>query len=222
MQVFVGPEADPDSDPDIDPQRRRYKLQLQKSHVWDRPYFRNTLSARNYFEPIGENAWELVHPRLPDILPDDFRMVAEFLSDGDFGPRDPEEEEQVAETFAQCISAWRTAELLSMDDLLEHIVGKIRATQPWWDMFNVMAFACSMYQSQISLQAHDDMKTLLSGYIAEHWFIYAEDDNLSSHFFTRLKQLPELERDIFAKRVAQLDRHLQPEEEEQDNMDLYN
>jgi len=208
----VGPEVDPASDSDIDPERRRYRLQLLKHHVWDRRYFRDTVSARHCFEPIGENTWELVHPRLVDILPADFRWAAEFLSDGDFGHRDPDNEEQVAETFAQCISAWKTAEILSMDDLLEHVVKKIRAAQPWWDLWNVMAFACSVYQSDVSLQAHDDLKEMFSDYIADLFFVYLDDNYLSGTFTTRLKQLPELERDVLTKRVAQLEARSQPQQ----------
>ncbi|KAJ8111282.1 hypothetical protein OPT61_g6091 [Boeremia exigua] len=226
VQVFVGPEVDPASSSDIDPHRRKYKLQLMKNHVWDRPYFRDTLSARNYFEPIGDNTWELVHPRLADISPEDFTWAAEFLSDGDFGHREPEDEEQVAESFAQCISAWRTAELLSMDDLLEHIVEKMRGTQAWWDLWSVMAFACSIYQSEVPLQAHRELKTLFSEYIADLFFVYIEDHALSGAFLTRLKQLPELERDVLMKRVSQLEARPQLQQddglpqEEDDTKDL--
>lgn len=229
MQVFVGPEVDPASNNDVDPQRRRHKLQLLKYHIWERPYFRDALSGRNYFEPIGDHTWELVHPRLVDISPEDFRMVAEFLSDGDFGIRDPETEEQVAETFAECMAAWKTAELLSMDDLLDRIVEKIRATRPWWDLWNVMAFACSIYQSDVPLQAHDELKALFSGYIADLFHIYLGDDHLNDTFLARLRQLPELERDVLTKRVVQLEGRPQPQEgeavpqEDVDNdMDLYN
>ncbi|KAF3038723.1 hypothetical protein E8E11_003799 [Didymella keratinophila] len=229
VQIFVGPEMDPTNDSDIDPLRRRYKFQLLKHNLWDKPYLRNTLSAKNYIEPIGDNTWELVHPRLVDIAPEDFRWAAEYLSDGDFGHREPETEEEVADSFAQCMSAWRTAELLDMDDMLDHIVDKIRASQPWWDLWNVMAFTVSIYQSEVALQAHDELKALFSEYIAELFYIYLEDDHLSSTFTARLKQLPELERDVLKKRSAQLKRRAQPgegedvmvEEEQEDNMDLY-
>lgn len=231
MQVYVGPEADPATDTTIDPQRRRHKLQLLKHHIWDRPYFRDALSGRNYFEPIGDNTWELVHPRLADISPEDFRMAAEFLSDGSFGTRDPDTQEQVTETFAECMSAWKTAELLSMDDLLEHIVNKIWATRPWWDLFNVMLFACFIYENETPLQAHGDLKDLLSDFIAEHYDIYVEDDSLRAEFMTRLKQLPELRRDVHKKIAEQTEQRLEPpqeeevvaqEEHEENNMDLYN
>jgi hypothetical protein len=229
VQVYVGPEIDPMTDPSVDPQRRRYKLQLLKHHIWDRTYFRDALSGRNYFEPIGENTWELIHPRLGDISPEDFRMVAEFLSDGSFGIRDPETEEQVAEAFAECMSAWKTAELLSMDDLLEHIVEKVRSTRPWWDLFNVMLFVCFIYDNEVPLEAHNDFKNLLSDFIAEHYDIYIEDDVLRAEFMTRFKQLPELKRDVLKKIVEQSEQRLGLQEQEEvaqdehehDNMDLY-
>lgn len=229
VQVYVGPEVDPTTNPSVDPQRRRHKLQLLKHHIWDRTYFRNTLSGRNYFEPVGDNTWELVHPRLAEISPEDFRLAAEFLSDGSFGIRDPDTEEQVAEAFAECMSAWKTAELLSMDDLLEHIVEKVRSTRPWWDLFNIMLFACFIYTNEVPLDAHNDLKSLLSDFIAEHYDIYVEDDVLRAEFMTRLKQLPELKRDVLKKVVEQSEHRLGSEEEDveaqeehdQDNMDLY-
>lgn len=152
--MYVGPELDLTTDPSVDPQRRRYKLQLMKHNIWDRTYFRDTLSGSNYFEPVGDNTWELVHPRLAEILPEDFRLAAEFLSDSSFGIRDPETEEQVAEAFVECITAWKTAELLSMDDLLEHVVEKVRSARPWCDPFNVMLFACFIYTNDVPLKAH--------------------------------------------------------------------
>lgn len=206
MQVFVGQEADPASDNDIDPHRRRYKFQLLKNHVWNRPYFRgDTLSGRNYISPVGENTWELIHPQLLNISPDDFRYIAEFLSDDDFGLREPQDEEQVMELFAQCISAWDAAEKLGMDDLLDHIVEKIRATSGTWDLWDVMAFACMVYESDIPLNAHDELRDLFCEYIADLFFVYLEDEHLAGTFLTRLKRLPELERGILAKRIALLE-----------------
>lgn len=210
--------------------RKQHRFQLLKLCVWDRRCFRDTVSARNYFTPVGENTWELQHPRLSEIDPEDFKLVAEFLSNGYFGHKHPDDEEQVANTFAECISTWRTAELLSMDDLLDHIVDKIRATRPWWDMVSVMAFACSVYQSEIPLQAHVEIKTMLSEYIAEWYDIYIEDDHLRSEFMTRLRQLPDLKKHVLAKILSQLDQREEPhgeqavpqgEEEVGNNMDLY-
>lgn len=205
---------DPTNDSDIDPLRRRYRLQLPKHYLWNRPYFRGALSGKNYIEPIGDNTWELVHPRLRDITPEDFRWAAEYLSDGDFGHRESETEEEVTETFAQCMSAWRTAETLDMDDLLDHIVDKISVSQPLWDLWNVMAFAVSIYQSEVALPAHDRLKALFSEYIAELFYVYLEDDHLNGTFTARLKQLPELERDVLNKRLARLEYQAQLGEEE--------
>lgn len=207
VQIFVGPEVEGDSS--VDPERKQHKFQLVKSHIWDRACFRDTVSARNYFTPVGDNTWELRHPRLAEIDSEDFALVAEFLSDGDFGHRNPEGQDQVGNTFAECISAWRTAELLSLDDLLDHIVGKVRATRPWWDMVSVMAFACSVYQSEVPLEAHVEMKAMLSEYIAESYDIYIEDDHLRGEFMARLRQLPDLKKHVLAAVLAQLDRRVQ-------------
>lgn len=209
MQIYVGPEVDPATDPSVDPRRRRFKLQLLKHHIWDRPYFRDTLSGRNYFNPIGENTWELIHPGLADISPEDFQMVAEFLSDGSFGTRNPDTEEQVAQAFAECMSAWQTAEILNMDDLLEHVIDKLRSNRPWWDLFDVMLFVCIIYGSENPLAAHNHLKPLLSEFIAEHYDVYIEDDYLRAGFMTRVKELPELRRDVHKKIVEQTERRLE-------------
>lgn len=223
---------DPATDRNIDVHRGKYRFQLMKHSVWDRPYFRDALAGKNYFTPSGENTWELTHPRLDLVSPDDFRMVAEFLSDGDFGVRDPQTEDQVAESFAECIAAWKTAELLGMDDLLDFIVLKMRNARAWWDMFHVMVFACEIYESDVALDAHAEMKAMLSDAIAEDFDVYIEDDTLRGEFTTRLKQLPDLRRDVFSKAADQAERRLQwqadyaavpPEDvdDDDDNMDLY-
>jgi hypothetical protein len=224
VQVFVGPHIDPNDDPDVDPERKQHRFQLLKCHVWDRPYFRNTISARNYFLPIGDNAWELQHPHLTDIHPDDFKLIAEYLTDNDFGHRHPQGEEQVSETFAHCMSAWRTAELLGMDDLLDHIVEKMEATTEDWNMYNVMAFACNLYQPcDYPLDAHDKIKGLLTGYIAEYFFIYIDADDLRAEFLDRLKQSPEFKHDVLIKVAGQPNHQQRAAEVDgaDEDMDLY-
>lgn len=207
--MFIGPEVDPASDRHIDRERRRYKFQLMKKHVWDRNYFRDFMSARNHFNPIGDNTWELVHPELDKISPEDFTFVAEFLSDGSFGIRDPDDPEQFAEFFAQCMSTWRAAEKLGMDDLLNHIVEKVYAAHEeryLWDLWNPVVFACSIYRSDIALDAHTELKALLSEFIAEYFHAYLDDDYTSGILLTQLKQLPDMERDIMRKRADRLER----------------
>jgi hypothetical protein len=231
VQVFVGPEVRPEDDPDVDPERKQQRFQLMKCHVWERPYFNDALSGRNYFRLVGNNAWELEHPRLADIHPDDFKFVAEYLAGDDFGHRHPEGEEQVSETFAQCISAWRAAELLSMGDLLDHIVEKLRATREDWDLYNVMAFACTLYQtSDYQLEAHEMMKDLLTTYIAEYFFIYFDADDLRTEFSDRLKQSSDFRRDVMIKVAIPPERQQnyapaedgQADDESDDDMELYN
>lgn len=206
VQVFVGPESDPLTDSEVDPQRRRHKLQLMKQHVWNRPYFQgDRLSGRNYISPAGEKTWELTHPQLVNISPQDFRYAAEFLSDGDFGLREAEEEDQISESFAQCMSAWDVADKLGMDDLLNHIVEKIRAMRGMWDLWDVMEFACLIDENEISLNAHDELKGEFCEYIAEVFYVYLEDEDLSGSFLTRLKEHPGLEQGILVKRTEILE-----------------
>lgn len=211
VQVFVGPEADPASDNQIDLERRRYKFQVIKQHVWDRPYFRDGISARHYFTPIRENTWELTHPELANMSPDDFCFVAEYLSNGRFGYSEPEDQEQFAEFFAQCMSAWRIAEQLKADDLLNHIVEKIHAVHDMrdsWDLWNPVMFSCSIYQADLQLDAHTELKALFSEFIAEHYHIYLADDHTGGLLLNRFRQLPELEKDVLAKRIDLLERQL--------------
>lgn len=173
---------------------------------------------------MGENAWELQHPRLEDIHPDDFRLVVEFLESGDFGHRHPQGEEQVAETLAHCMSAWTAAEKLNMDDLLDHIVNKIKSTADDWNMHSMMVFACFVWQRQSSdyeTEAHDQMKSLLSAYIAEHFFDYVEAEELRSEFLDRLKQAPDLQTAVFEKLAGQNRQAQLAEHDEEDTVDLY-
>jgi hypothetical protein len=212
VQVYVGPEVDPASDNQIDRERRRYKFQLFKKHVWNRSYFRDGISARNYFAPIRKNTWELTHPELVNISPDDFCFVAEYLENGRFGYTDPEDQEQFAEFFAQCMSAWRTAEQLKADDLLNHIVEKIHAVHDMrdqWDLWNPVVFSCSIYQADLALDAHTELKALFSEFIAEYYHTYLADDHTGGFLLTSFRQLPELEKDVLAKRIDLLERQLQ-------------
>ncbi|KAG9202743.1 hypothetical protein G6514_003995 [Epicoccum nigrum] len=211
VQVFVGPEVDPASDKQIDPERRRYKFQLIKHHIWNRTYFQDSLSAKHYFTPIGENTWELTHPELVNISPEDFCFVAEYLSNGRFGYGEPEDQEQFAEFFAQCMSAWRTAEQLKADDLLNHIVEKIHAIHDMrhlWDLWNPVVFTCSIYRADLALDAHTELKALFSEFIAEYYHAYLADDHTSDVLLTSFRQLPKLEKDVLAKRVDLLERQL--------------
>lgn len=185
-------------------------------------YFRDPVSGRNYFDAKGEKTWELVHPRLPDIQSDAFDCISEYLTsaDGDFGNRAPGDEEAATETFSQCLVAWKTADLLGMDDLLDCIVKKIRTIEPWWNIYTIMLFARNIYQTaDLLLSAHVDLRDILSTYIAEHHDEYLTgSDRLRDEFLKHLKELPQLKRDILKKQLKALDVHenmeIRPEQEE--------
>ncbi|KAF1947832.1 hypothetical protein EJ02DRAFT_449307 [Clathrospora elynae] len=206
VQVLVGPKSEVST--------------LHKQAVWDRDYFRETrLSNLNYFDQNDDGIWQLKHPRLHEIEPADFAFAAEFLESGDFGHKYPEGDEEVHEAFAESISAWDTAEKLGMTDLLDHICDKMERIAPW-DMWDVLAFACQVFTSPPpDLTAQTRMKDILATDIAEHYWIYIEDDHLSTTFVQRLRDLPELEHVIYVKRAKALKIRLGLEEEE-DVMDM--
>jgi hypothetical protein len=162
----------------------------------------------------------LSHPALVEIEPDDFIFIAEYLESGGFGHRNPEGEDDVQKAFAEMYSAWVTAEKLGMLDLLDHICDKMERLAPW-DMWDVMVFACHVYKSHgLDFTAQARMKDMLATDIAQNYWIYIEDDHLSTSFIQRLKQLPELERDIYVRRTSALNSQLDPEGDDDEDDDI--
>jgi hypothetical protein len=187
---------------------------FQKKDLWNRPYFQDSRTGVNYFGLDDDNAWELRHPQLPNIDLEDFRFVAEYITDGKFGLRNPEGQDQIKEAIAQCISAWETGEKLGMDDLLEHIAEKVKFLE--WDNEDVLTLAILIYRtSGPSLHAHDMMKDWISSYLAHHFWTYIKDDVVGPFFRKRLRRLPELERDVFVKRAQTLTTGAESDEDEE-------
>ena len=204
--MYVGPDSE--------------ERTLQRSHVWDRPYFQDQRTGIMHFE-LKEGQWLLSHPRLAEIDPEDFDLVAEWLESGQLGHKHPEGEEEVQEAFAQNISAWETALKLGMTDLLDHIVDKLERLAPW-DMWDIMAFACHVFEETPGgscLPVQERMKDLLATELAQNFWIYIEDEHLSAGFIQRLKDLPELERDIYERRTAAINARLHAEGNEGDEED---
>jgi hypothetical protein len=201
---------------------------LQKKDVWDRPYFQDSLSGRNHFHLNAENMWELHHDQLATIDLEDFRFVAEYLTDGDFGHRSPEGKDQMKESIAQCVSAWITGEKLGIDDMLEHIAEKVQYLD--WDNEDVLTIAIMIYRSPSPvLHAHESMRKWVSGLLAHHFWTYIKDEGIGHIFRKRLRMLPELERDVFVARAeilmrgAEIDSDQESDEYEQilpDDADL--
>jgi hypothetical protein len=160
--------------------------------------------------------WELKHPDLVDIEPEDFVFAAEYLESGGFGHRHPQGGKEMEEALAQCTSAWITAEKLGMADLMDDIVEKLeRLEQP--DLQVILVFASHVYESQdTALLSQEKLKDYLAVYIAEHLWIYLGDDDLRSNFIERLQQLPELERDIYQRRIPVLDERIDGHQEDSD------
>jgi hypothetical protein len=199
---------------------------LHKKDVWDRPYFKDTRTGINYFTFNEENNWELRHPCFSRIEVDDFQFVAEYLTDGAFGVRHPEGAEN-KDAIAQCVSAWETAEKIGMADLLEHIAEKVKYIE--WDNEDVLSLAILIYRTSGPgpiPHAHEMMRDWISTYLAYHYWGYIKADALRNIFIKRLRNLPELERDVTVKRGqdlaigAEADENAESDEDEMGGGDL--
>jgi hypothetical protein len=199
VQVLVGPDQEIRT--------------LQKQSVWDRPYFRDSRQGLLYFDHNAEGMWQLIHPALADIQPDNFAFVAEYLESAAFGIRYPQEGEEMNEAFAQCASTWITAEKLGMSDLMDHIVEKLERIEP--EMSAIFIFAVYVY-SQTPSFSHLKLRDHLAVHIAENWWIYLDDDHLRSEVIKRLQTLPELERDIYQRRIPVLNDRVRASQEDSD------
>lgn len=198
MQVPVGPDGEIRT--------------FQKKDVWGRPYFQDSRTGINHFTLNDDNIWELRHPQLAHVQLDDFQFIAEYLTDGEFGLRNPDGPDQNKEAIAQCVSAWDTAEKLYMDDMLEYIAEKVGFLQ--WDNEDVLTLAILVYRTDgPSLHAHDMMKDWISAFLAHHFWAYIKDETIGHYFRKRLRRLPELERDVFEKRAASLRTGADPDED---------
>jgi hypothetical protein len=165
---------------------------------------RHEIKRREYFEvihhkyeqPKGETTWAVVMPCLATIEPDDFQFVAEFLSTGNFGIRVVDDSNRDS-VMAQCIATWDVADQLGIQELLDLIVTRAQAAMPW-STEEVTYFSGVVYRVDGSVfGAHVEMKKLLAGYIADNFWDMVE--NFGRAFTDDLKQIPELERDIFAR-----------------------
>ncbi|KAL1800476.1 hypothetical protein ACET3X_000818 [Alternaria dauci] len=187
---------------------------LQKESIWNRPYFRDPMQGINFFGHNDDGIWGLQHPALVDIDPEDFVFVAEYLESDGFGYRNPQDGNEMDEAFAQCVSAWFTAEKLGMSDMMDHVVEKLeKRIEP--GMHDVLVFADQIYRSQdTALLSQAQLKDYCAMYIAENWWIYWGDDNLRSGFIERLRISPELEGDILRRRTQALEERVNDGQED--------
>ena len=171
------------------------------------------------FELTDSGMWELNHPALTEIDPEEFALIAEYLESGSFGNRYPRDGKEMDEAFIQMGSAWETAERLGMTDLMDHIVERLEFLQPW-DLLSVLAFACTVYASPGPfLPAQEGLKDMLTTHMAEHYWVYIEDDHLNAIFIQRLKEFPALDLDICVERAKALEAQLDTDDDEEEGED---
>ncbi|KAL6706588.1 hypothetical protein ACN47E_005344 [Coniothyrium glycines] len=181
------------------------RLFLKKS-IWNRPYFQEPTHSIMYFHLNENDLYELRHPELAEIDPDDFEFAAEFIESGSFGIKNAETPQDDREAFAEIASAWDVAHKLRMTDLQDHCVEKIEGLASL-DMWDCMGFACCIYDSSgVDNDAQTRLKALLSTQIAENFFFYLKDKDLAKVFIEMFQQRPELRRHVYEKLLAMLDR----------------
>jgi hypothetical protein len=159
--------------------------------------------------PDGKHGWRVIKPSFENIDPVNFGPVAQFLSDGDFkvSKNDEDWKSKAMEIYA---GAWEVAEDLVLDDMMQLMVEKMKAMQPW-PLLETLIFASTVY-SELYLTAYavpaaKDMKDLLSGYIADNFWIYLSD--YSVIFRERLGKYPELRRDVYRMMAKEAEEELE-------------
>jgi hypothetical protein len=212
---------------------------FQKKDVWDRSYFRDSRTGTNHFIINQNGMWELKYPRLDKVNIEDFQFVAEYLTDGDFGLRQPETH-QMKDAIAQCVSAWETANKLNMDDMLEHIAEKVKFLE--WDNEDVLILAIMVYRAQGPLlDAHRDMRDWVSSYLDHHFwsctsspstlynfwvvnrsrtFPDMKDDAIGPFFMKKLRLLDGLECDVLSKRAKRLAMGIEMDEDKESDDEI--
>lgn len=158
---------------------------------------------------MNDGTLKLDSPCFRSFHPDDFRFVAEFLSTGKFGRSfvAHDNEEGKREMFAECAVTWAIADRLVLEDLLDHIVAKIQQTRPW-GMVETWWFAKTVYQTEGSaLEAYTVMKDMIAEAIADDFHELAIA--YGSEFIGPLRELPELQRDVYKRLTAKAEAKLE-------------
>ncbi|KAF2133300.1 hypothetical protein P153DRAFT_331916 [Dothidotthia symphoricarpi CBS 119687] len=183
---------------------------ILKSYVDACPAFKRNFLGTSYLTTKGENGWALVHPSLRDIDPRDFEFIAQFLETRDFGIRFPDSDEENTSAIAECCAAWDAAEKLGMEDMLDYIALKAQRLAPW-GLAEVLWMAIAVYRTPDAASAvQGELRAMLSGYMAEHFWEYINDDSLGVVFQERVGLLPELGRDVHLMISTTLGRQIEP------------
>jgi len=165
---------------------------------------REHLKKMGILEPHGEHGWRVTKPSFADIDPESFRPVAEFLCTGEFKARSTgptgeplEEEDLKSEAIELYAGAWEVANDLSLDDMMEAIIEKMRATQPW-PLVELLIFASRVYSIPSVLafpvEANIEMRSLTSSFISANYNQYLNEHQET--LMEKLQQFPELRRDV--------------------------
>jgi hypothetical protein len=190
VKFVVGPDEEP--------------FHILKSEVDRREYFANNSLGANCMVKLGKNKWSFQRPCLQNIDPDDFRPVAEYLSTGSFGLQNFENADQKDKAFASCCSAWRVADDLVMEDLLDYVVKKIDKLRPW-GLLETLAFAEVVYMMEgAPLPAYRQMKFALSELVADNYLVYLRE--YPEIFGERMLRIPEFLDDVHHARGMKLEK----------------
>lgn len=145
-------------------------------------------------------------PCLETISPEDFRYAAEFISTREFGIRLIDDENRDI-AIAECIAAWEVADKLCIEDMLEHVLKKSQQAMPW-STEEVTYFAGIVYKTTDSMfKCYKDMKELLSEYIAAKYYDIIE--KYGETFTSRMRNIAELERDVFKKLMMKAEQRME-------------
>jgi len=196
----------------VGPDQEIYTFPLQS--LWNRHYFRDPKQGLLLIDYNKRGMWELKHPSLFDIKPDDFVFVAEYLESDDFGHRNPQDGEEMTEAFAQCVAAWVTAEKLGMSDMMDHTVEKLERLEP--EMLEILVFCRHVYARETTSISHEYLKGHLAVYIADNFWEYIKDDHLRSSFIELLQHFPELQQDVYERRILALKECVDQSQEDSD------
>lgn len=170
----------------------------------DRAYFRSEMTGKCYFEfDKKSKQMRLTHPNLPELSSQHLGYVLEFLTQGTFTLLPPNEDNDPGTPFIQCGSAWEAAELLDMDDMIEHVADKLETEVKPWEMYDVLYFAGRLYDSDVTpYEATERLKAMLVKFIVDRYDEYQGSDELGNSFRNQLKSRRDLEEAIQAKRFG--------------------
>jgi hypothetical protein len=162
--------------------------------VRERGYF--TDKNHGHFCLNGEKSWAIKMTCMAEIDPADFKLAADYLYTGDFGHRIISEETR-DEALDQCVAAWEVGEKMGMCDLLDHIVEKMKNLMPWAQE-EVAVLAMMVYKiNGAPLDAYQNIKDLISDYIADNFYDMIRDQ--AESFQEYLRNTKELARDVYGK-----------------------